>query len=254
VATAAPIAVSCWFWADPAISQNGTLLSICAPSPSFHRFELAVIPASQKVAVATNSGGAAEVLETTTTWTSAAWHHAFGVWQSTTSRKAWLNGGGQSASSASKVPTGIAETLAGASRISSPFNHFQGRLAEAAIWAGSGVENMDATEAAILAKGFAPRCLGRWRANLVLYQDLIRPLNRPGTGPAMTEVGSPATAAHPRIIYPTSQCLARFFDYFAFNPYHADAAMVEGSSVLAAFAATAGVEIGLTIPLGEVSV
>jgi len=252
-ASAAPIAMSCWFWADAGISQNGTLVSVCAANPSFQRFELAVISATQKAAVVTNSGGAAEVIETTTTWTAGVWHHAFCVWYSTTSRKAWLNGGGEAASVISKSPSGVAETHIGASRIASPFNHFFGRLAEAAIWAGSGVANMGAADAALLAAGFSPLCLGRWLPNLVLYQDLVRPIDRPGKGPAMTEVGSPGVAAHPRMVYPMGAGFNEFPPHRFAAPYRRLAGATSGGGVTAGGARLAGIVLGTTVPIGEVS-
>ncbi len=253
VATAAPIAMSCWFWADSAISQNGTLVSLCAANASFQRFELAVIPATQKVAVVTNSGASAEVIETATTWTAGAWYHAFCVWYSTTSRKVWLNGGGEAASTVAKTPSGVAETHLGASRITSPFNHFFGRLAEAAIWAGSDVANIGAADAATLAAGFSPFCMGRWLANLVLYQDMIRPIDRPGKGPAMTEVGSPGVAAHPRIVYPMGAGFSEFPPHRFAAPYRPSARGSSGSGVMAGGGRLAGVVLGTTFPIGEVS-
>ncbi len=252
-ATAAPIAMSCWFWADPAISVGGTLVSLCAANPSMHRFDLAVIFPSQTASVITNSGGSAEIIETTTTWTTGAWHHAFCIWTSSTNRRVWLNGGGDVGSTVSKTPSGVAESHLGAVRITNPFSHFFGRLAEAAIWAGSGVENMGAADAAVLAKGFSPRCLGRWLGNLVLYQDLIRPVNRPGTGPAMSEAGSPSVVAHPRIIYPTSARLGQVRPHHFAAPYRTRAGASSGSGVMAGGARVAGAALGTTFPIGEVS-
>ena len=255
-ATAPPIAMSCWFWADPTIAQVGTLLSLTRPDPADERFELTVSNSPTLVAAMTRDSSAFGVAVASTTYSTGVWQHAFAVWYTSTDRKVWLNGGGQGTDGTTCAPAGIAETCLGASRIGSPVWHFKGNLAEAAIWAGSGVENMGAAEAATLAKGLSPRCLGRWLGNLVLYQDLIRPVNRPGTGPTMTEVGSPPSAAHPRMIYPRSHGLhlGRFFDPYAFNPYRADAAMVDAGNVMRGFAASDGVELGLTIPIGEVSI
>lgn len=255
-ATAPPIAMSCWFWADPSIAQAGALLSLTRPNPSDERFELLAPAAAGFLLAITRDSGGYGIAGTTTNYTTGTWHHAFAVWYTSSDRKVWLDGGGQGADGTTCAPAGIAETCLGASRVGTPSFYFKGSLAEAAIWAGSGVENMGAAEAATLAKGFSPRCLGRWLANLVFYQDLIRPVNRPGTGPTMTEVGSPANAAHPRMIYPTgqSQGLVRSFDPFAFNPYHADAAMTDAGIATRGFATSTGVERGLTIPIGEVSI
>jgi Concanavalin A-like lectin/glucanases superfamily len=254
-ATAPPIAMSCWFLAQPdAVPGNYTLLALTRPYPGDERFQLVVANASTLLAAVTRDGSSFGTAVASTSYTTGVWQHAFAVWYTVTDRKVWLNGGSQGSDGSMCAPAGIAETCLGASRIGAPFSHFKGSLAEAAIWAGSGVENMGFAEAAILAKGFSPRCLGRWLGNLVLYQDLIRPANRPGTGPAMTEVGSPPSAAHPRVIYPTNQRLARSFDTRAFNPYHADAAMADAGSVVRGLAASAGVELGLTFPLGEVSI
>jgi hypothetical protein len=255
-ATGPPLAMSCWFNADPTISQDGTLVSLTEPDPGGQRFELQVQRSSSKIRAVSRDSVGFGIATSATTFSTGAWQHAFAVWYTSADRRVWLNGGGQGTNATSSVPSGIAQTCLGASRIGTPFAQFKGFLAEAAIWAGSGVENMGAAEAAILAKSCSPRCLGRWLGNLVLYQDLIRPVNRPGTGPTMTEVGSPPSAAHPRMIYPRSHGLhlGRFFDPYAFNPYRADAAMVDAGNVMRGFAASDGVELGLTIPIGEVSI
>jgi len=253
VATAPPIAMSCWFWADPTIAQEGTLLAMTRPSPGLDRFELRVDNSPTVVEALSRDGSSFSAAASTATYTFGTWHHAFGVWYSSTDRQVWLDGGAHGTNGVSRLPTSIGETCLGAARVSLPFTHFKGRIAEAAVWAGSGVENIGAPEAAMLAAGLSPRCLGRWLPRLVLYQDLLRPINRPGIGPVLTEVNSPAVVEHPRVIYPVNQQLRRLACFRVGSPFASAASAVEGGRAGAGGAAVAGTQQGTTIPLGEVA-
>lgn len=72
-------------------------------------------------------------------------------------------------------------------------------IAESAIWN----RILSTAEIAALGKGFSPIW---FRNGLVLYQDLIRDLNRPGIGPVLSDNGPGGASVHashaPKIIYP----------------------------------------------------
>ena len=75
-----------------------------------------------------------------------------------------------------------------------------GLIAEAAIW------NVVLSDAEMdwLAAGYSPLTLTHRIGNLVMYQDMIRNINRPGIGPTLTNNGSTLVAPHTRMIYPAS--------------------------------------------------
>lgn len=70
---------------------------------------------------------------------------------------------------------------------------FSGAMAEFAIWS----DELTVAEENALALGASPLALTNRIGSLLLYQDLIRPIDRPGVGVGMTVVGSPAVTAHP---------------------------------------------------------
>ena len=94
----------------------------------------------------------------------------------------------------------IAHEIAGA--VWTANNYFVGDVAEVAMWHGVA---LSVKEFAILAKGFSPLCLLNQLGSLVVYQDLMRNLNRPGIGPVATATGSPSVISHPPIRYPNSK-------------------------------------------------
>jgi hypothetical protein len=55
-----------------------------------------------------------------------------------------------------------------------------------------------------MARGFSPLF---FRRGLVFYRDLVRDLNRPSIGPALSAGGSPTVVPHPRIFYPSGPAL-----------------------------------------------
>ncbi len=129
------------------------------------------------------------------------WFHILCVAHSTTSRSVWLNGGSLGVNiSPAVLDTQTECTLATNVGVS---DFLDGSLAEAAFWAGSGVENFDAAEAGILAAGYCPLCLTSYLPNLSFYQPLVRDANWNSNGPSVTVGGAPTASEHPRIIYPS---------------------------------------------------
>ncbi|MCA9239020.1 MAG: LamG domain-containing protein [Planctomycetales bacterium] len=83
---------------------------------------------------------------------------------------------------------------------SSGLKPFPGAVAEVAIWA----EELSQAEEQTLTLGVSPLALTHRLGSLLLLQDLVRPLDRPGVGPSMTVAGSPGVAPHPGIVSPGS--------------------------------------------------
>jgi hypothetical protein len=260
VVSAAPLAMSCWFKPDNTTTW-GELVAISKDTGSgvLNFFRMACFgnhaSADPLVAQAANDSGLSGA-STTTDFVAGVWQHAFAVFASSTSRTVWLNGGGSGTNSTSRIPSGLNRTAIGTKICEAAPGYsgsFDGQIAEAAIWAGSGVENMGATEAAILAAGFSPRCLRRWLSKLVLFQDLIRPLNRPGDGFPLTANNSPGVAPHPRVICPAHGWSGLIPPHAFVDPFRAATGASDGSRIVLGGAAVAGTVGGETFPLGEVS-
>jgi hypothetical protein len=129
-------------------------------------------------------------------------------------------------------------------------NHtsFNGLVAEPAIWTVS----LSDAECLALAKRVSPLRLTNRLANLVLYKDMIRDLNR-GSGPTLTAVNSPTVVAHPPMIYPSSRQRSMLRSPHFLAPFRMSMATTHGNPVMQGLAEIAGAEQGLTQPIGEVS-
>lgn len=194
IITSAPLTMSCLFYA-PDITTGLILMSIYEFGQHFGLEARGDIGGDLIRAVAwqpptfVTASSSSGFLATT-------WTHAGGIFASSTSTQAFINGVGGTINTTSVSPT-----------LSNPFNILGSRtspgdastvtLAECAMWNVA----LTAAEMSILAKGYSPLCLKNRLGNLKLYRDLIRDVNRPSVGPTMTNV-SATIAEHPRIIYP----------------------------------------------------
>lgn len=117
-----------------------------------------------------NAVGAA----TTTTYSpggDADWAHACAVYASSTSRTAYLNGGGAATNTSTSNPTGFTRIQIGARRVSSTNdNFFSGRIGEVGVWSAA----LTAKEIEALAAGVA--CSKIRPQSLVFYAPMIRTL------------------------------------------------------------------------------
>jgi hypothetical protein len=119
-AISAPMAMSCWFWADQA--QLATLIAQNGSSSNFFELKTRLSPLTIQ-AQARDSGGFGTA-ESTTNYQASQWHHAFAVFGSSTLRKVYLDGAGEDQNTANRTPSGIAETGIGARGVSSPIPFF----------------------------------------------------------------------------------------------------------------------------------
>jgi len=214
-------------------------------------FNLSAGDGSDAVVYATAyAGGTWDPAVTTATFSADQWHHAAAVYVSSSQRHVYLDGANKGSSTVTAVPSGQDTTSIGHIVFSTPSGFFAGDIAEAAIWNTA----LSDAEIAILGSGFSPLCLTHRLPNLVLYQDLIRPLDRPGIGPVLTASGGTASADHPRIIYPWTFAYGalrrqvQLLDY-----YRVSAAAAYGGAVSQGWAAVAGADQGAILPIGEVA-
>jgi len=189
--TADPVMISCWFNAESG-SATQVLAGIYNSSHSDRSLRLG-LNSTDQVTFSELSAGAATAA-TSTTFTAGTWHHAFGCGVSSTSRFAYLNGGGRGSNASSRTIVGANSIAIGRTNNTTPGNYYDGVVAHVAIWntAGSSDAERDAWAVA-LAAGAHPYTIAR--ANLVFYA----PLNGDGSpepdlvgGRLLTVSGSPA--------------------------------------------------------------
>lgn len=250
VATGAPLTMACWFRKTGTASSPRELITLTDPS-SFNYILLSTGDGTSAVVYAAaydETNGA--FAPTTATFMSNQWHHAAAVLASNNQQRSFLDGGNAGTDSTMVVPTGLSHVAVAKALTVSATDTFPGDIAEAAIWNTA----LTDVEIAVLARGFSPLCLTHRLANLVLYQDLIRPLDRPGIGPVLTASGGTAAAEHPRMIYPWTfayGALRRQVQLLDF--YRVSAAAASGGAVSQGWAAVAGADQGATLPIGEVA-
>jgi hypothetical protein len=251
VATAAPMTMVCWFRKTGTASSARELVCLSDASTNIQFFNLSAGDGANAVVYSTAySGGPWDPAVATANFSADQWHHAAAVFVSSSQRHVYLDGANKGSSSAVVVPTGQDHTSIGRIVFSSPSDYFAGDIAEVAIWNAA----LTDAEIAVLARGFSPLCLLNRLPNLVLYQDLIRPLDHPGIGPALTATGVTTVATHPRIVYPwvlPSGALRRQVQFLDF--YRVSAAAAHACAVQQGWSAVSGTELGSTYPVGEVS-
>ena len=123
--------------------------------------------------------------------TPEVWFHAAGVFASETDRRVYLDGGNLGTNATSRSWSGTNLLYAGNRNNSTAVD-----VAEAAVFAAA----LSGADAAALANGVSPLALARSR-NLVVYQDLITRLNRPGLGPTLSAAAGASYVGHPRMLY-----------------------------------------------------
>lgn len=150
VLTAMPISMACWIYPDDG-ANIGTVMSL-DNSGANTRLSLVFRGDAGDVIFANSEVAGSDQAASSTAVTLNAWNHAAVAFASSTSRAAWINGGGKGTNTNSSSPSGLNRTSIGRTSRSSIGQYFSGRVAEAAIWS---VELADA-EALILALGFEP--------------------------------------------------------------------------------------------------
>jgi hypothetical protein len=118
---------------------------------------------------------------------------ALGVYSSSTSRTAYLNGGEKVSNATNLTPTGFNAIGIAARFASSWGSFFDGRMSDVAIWNDALTDD----EAVSLAKGFKAYRIRP--QSLVFYAPLIRTLQDLRGGLTITNNNSATVARHPRV-------------------------------------------------------
>ena len=198
VVTSAPLTLAAWFNSDDS-TKSQDLVCITDTAGDQNYFQLTANSATKVVAVARDSAPA-NTATTTTNWSVNTWHHACGVFESSTSRLAYLDGGGVGTNENNRTPAGLDVVSIGRLSRASATNYMSGRIAHAAIWNAA----LGADEVVSLARGFVPWMIRP--ESLVAYwpiwgnqspePDIIGGANA-------TVTGATASGAFPKLIYPT---------------------------------------------------
>ena len=197
--TGAPLTMACWFRSDDqAINQNLMSLGNSLTSDNFFLLDIrgavsdnlrAISESTLAIAISTSAGA----------YTANQWDHAAGVFASTTSCVAYLNGVAATADTTAVTPVGINQVGLGVLFRNTDADYLSGRLAEAAIWNAA----LDAAEVAALAKGISPLLIRP--QSLIAYWPLLgndSPELDRKNGFTLTATGT-TKAEHTRVYAPT---------------------------------------------------
>lgn len=148
--TAVPITIACWFNSD-SVTADQALVSI-QDTAGGDRFLLLAngTGAGDPVMAQSRTSGVSRSALSTTGFTTGTWYHACGVFATSTSRTAYIDGGSAGSNALSSTPASIAE-IALAS-INSASTWLNGRLAEVGVWNVA----LNASEVAALAGRVSP--------------------------------------------------------------------------------------------------
>lgn len=188
--TGYPLTLACWVWFDS--GATGTFLSV-GDKDAADQYDALQRGGGSVIWAITNSAGASD---SPATFTNGAWHHVAGVFTSSTSRLAYVDGAAGTVDTVNLTPNARDRTTIAARGDSSLGTLLDGRVAEAAVWnvALSGAEVLSIANQSQLPTGVQA-------ANLVGYWPLCgvadpEPDLDGGTG-NLTLVGSPPAIAHP---------------------------------------------------------
>jgi hypothetical protein len=176
VVSSPPFTAAYWFRVTNATALHLGFALFGTSGVAYHYLGPRGDVAGDPVQVISDSGAATGAASTSTSYSANTWHHACGVFTSTSSRTAYLDGGGSGTNTTSVTLTPTRTAFGRMYYSGSPFGSYDGRVAHLAIWNAA----LGAAEVAALAAGYHPR--------------LVRP--------ASLVSHSPTWADGPRIIYP----------------------------------------------------
>jgi hypothetical protein len=202
VLTAAPLTMACWFKAEAATGAYQLVtVSNAGTAGAATRFTL--IAAGQVAGdpvrvVTTNTSNVSGVADTTSGFSTNTWHHACGVFESASSRTAYIDAGSSGTNTTSVTPTLLNRTNIGVIFLqsvggTSGTGFMDGQIAEVGIW------NVALTTAEIASLADGMTCDKVRPQSLVFYAPLVRDLIDYKGGLTITNNNTATVANHPRV-------------------------------------------------------
>jgi hypothetical protein len=186
-----PYTLACWFLAND-VTTNRMLISLNVANGNFAAILANGAFAGDPILVF-HSSASAEA-RTTAGYAANTWTHACGVFSSTTSRTAYINGGNSGTNTVGQSSETSTELLIGARRFGGALGTYHdGLIAEVGIWNAA----LTAEEIASLAKGMT--CDKVRPQSLVFYAPLVRDLIDQKGGLTITNNNGATVANHTRV-------------------------------------------------------
>ena len=190
-----PLTIACWVYPTIlGIATTQFYVEFGPTSSPANRFGIGNASNSSvlRAAVANNSTSAQA--NTAALMSLNSWNHVAGVFLSSASRTAYLNGGNSVTNTTSlNINASNTVRIAGAQGATTVSNYSNGRIADVGVWNAA----LNADEITSLAKGMT--CDKIRPQNLVFYAPLIRDLQDTKGGLTITNNNNATVADHPRI-------------------------------------------------------
>jgi hypothetical protein len=207
IRTSTPLSMACWFKSDD-LTAGQSLMSIANNNSDVHYHALSIRgdAVGDRLRAATRSNIGYVYAQSAVPYSADTWHHACGVWASSSDRRVYLDGGNKGTNNSYRTPTGLNRTAVGVLCRQNKFLYMSGHIAEAAIWSVALTDG----EAAILAAGYSPLFVRP--QSLVVYWPMVRKL---GTGQSIELIQgkqllvgiAPDNGVHCPVRYPAARQL-----------------------------------------------
>jgi hypothetical protein len=192
--TSTPLTLACWVYKTNVSDSTSGFISITNEVGASSSFNLNHNITNNTIrASAQQTGGGAQVAISTSGLTNNTWAHACGVFESSTSRIAYCDGGNSGTNTGSAAPESLNRILIGANWFGSLQNYTNAIIAEVGVWNVA----LTAAEIASLAKGMT--CDKVRPQSLVFYAPLVRDLQDVRGGLTITNNNTATVANHPRV-------------------------------------------------------
>ena len=188
-----PLTLACWF-RSASTTTNQRLVGIYNDASNYWDLGIRGADAGDPVAAVVNAQAQSsnvQIVPTTAGYTANTWHHAAGVFSSSTSRTAYLDGGNSATGTTNLTnPNGATSEIG---RFVGAIQYMNGQIAEVGIWNAA----LTAAEVASLAKGMT--CDKVRPQSLVFYAPLVRDLIDVKGGLTITNNNTATVTNHTRV-------------------------------------------------------
>jgi hypothetical protein len=194
--TSAPMSIAAWVKLDDVTDECIISLANAGAGANINRIR---ILAGVVHARSQGAGGGGVSSTSAGTVSAGTWAHVGGVFASTSSRIAYLNGTGAAAETSTRTPSGIDTLSVGVNFLTAGHTEFSdGLIAEVGVWSAA----LDAAEMAALGKGVSPLLIRP--ASLAHYSPLVREFIN-YRGAALSKTGTVNVGDHCNVFMPSRQ-------------------------------------------------
>jgi hypothetical protein len=192
-----PFTMACWFESGDNTNTRYLMgLGDSSQADEFYVLVAAGASGGDPIDFFRITTGTSDDVNTSTGYSAGTWHHACGVAAATNDIAVYLDGGGKQAGSTDVSISGWDNVSIGTSPDSTPSLHFDGSIAEAAVWNAA----LTDAEVASLATGLSPLLVRP--GSLAAYWPLVRTLQDVAGGYDVSASGTAVAVHPPAVRYP----------------------------------------------------